>query len=207
MPLVPAWVTFACHAEREIHHHFAHFELVGIPAPLSRVVFTSPIALDLDRNAWPHRELLELRETRSIATAMNVQAACYRAVALALDKLDTWRLDLLVNHGQAQKAIAPALAYIDRHLQADMRVGILADLCGYCTDHFIRIFKESTGQTPVAYITDRRMTRASQLLVYTDLTIEEVSEEVGYCNRYYFSRVFTRVMGTPPGHYRSVHAV
>jgi transcriptional regulator GlxA family with amidase domain len=97
-----------------------------------------------------------------------------------------------------------ALDHIDRHLGCELRIADIAELCGYSVDHFIRRFRRAVGQTPSDYLTERRIATASQLLVFTDLTIDEVAERTGYRNRYYFSRVFARRMGTPPARYRRV---
>ncbi len=68
---------------------------------------------------------------------------------------------------------------------------------------FIRRFREATGRTPARYVQERRLERASELLVSTDHSIDRIAELSGFANRYYFTRVFTQRMGLPPGRYRS----
>ena len=102
-------------------------------------------------------------------------------------------------------AIGPALRFIEANLGRSMRVDGLARLCGYAQDHFTRIFRREVGQTPGQYILERRVAVAAQKLVLGDATIETIAEECGFPDRFYFSRVFARRMGVPPGNYRKAN--
>jgi len=67
---------------------------------------------------------------------------------------------------------------------------------------FIRLFKESTGETPQAFYRARRIERACILLHYSDLSISQIAARTGFCDRYHFSRVFNKTRGMAPGHFR-----
>lgn len=74
--------------------------------------------------------------------------------------------------------------------------------------HFIdkyylaKSFRAEYGQTITAYINNLRITKAKQLLRFTDKTVEEIGEEVGIDNPAYFSRIFKEIEGVGPKKYR-----
>lgn len=66
----------------------------------------------------------------------------------------------------------------------------------------IRGFKEETGFTPQIYITKIRMNKAKELLLYSELSINEIASIIGYENPLYFSRIFKKNMNLSPNNYR-----
>ena len=52
------------------------------------------------------------------------------------------------------------------------------------------------------YVNDRLFYYAEQQLRLTDRTIKEISEQLGFCDPFYFSRMFTQRFGTSPKEYR-----
>ncbi|MGN0426652.1 MAG: helix-turn-helix domain-containing protein [Agathobacter sp.] len=71
-----------------------------------------------------------------------------------------------------------------------------------CASLFYRQFKEYTGQTPLQYILEIRLTNAKKMLETTDYSISEISASVGYENALYFSRLFHKHIGVSPKEYR-----
>jgi AraC family transcriptional regulator len=70
--------------------------------------------------------------------------------------------------------------------------------------HFSHVFKETTGATPLQFITRERITRAQQLIRETSRSLIEVGLEVGYSSPSHFAQVFRRVVGVTPSEFRSV---
>lgn len=65
-----------------------------------------------------------------------------------------------------------------------------------------KMFKETYGTTVNNYLISKRITRAKQLLRFTDMTVDEVSAAVGMGDANYFSRMFRKVEGSSPREYR-----
>jgi transcriptional regulator GlxA family with amidase domain len=59
-----------------------------------------------------------------------------------------------------------------------------------------------TGLSPNQYHLNLRITRAQELLESTLLNIEEVADQTGFENIYYFSKIFKKKVGTSPKVYR-----
>jgi AraC-like DNA-binding protein len=83
----------------------------------------------------------------------------------------------------------------------------LAQEAGYSPDHFARIFKQTIGISPQAYVIRVRIDRAKQLLVESSLSISQIADVLGYEDLYFFSRQFKRKTGKTPRAYRSAGSV
>lgn len=70
---------------------------------------------------------------------------------------------------------------------------------------FYRKFKDLAGITPSDFIKKYRMEKAAQLLLETDLSIQEVIESIGISSRPYFYKEFAEKYGTTPKNYREQH--
>lgn len=97
------------------------------------------------------------------------------------------------------------LAYIRKHLGTRLDIDQLAEKACMSKDHFIRIFKRETGETPNVYITKRKLEKAELALVTTDLSIKGVAELLGYDDYSYFNRLFKKNAGMTPQQYREKH--
>jgi AraC-like DNA-binding protein len=84
-------------------------------------------------------------------------------------------------------------------------VELLAEELGCSLDHFIRQFRFCKGITPGEFILRCRMQTAVDLLRYTDSSITDIAEQLGYPDVYTFSKQFRKRIGTPPSVFREEH--
>jgi AraC-like DNA-binding protein len=106
----------------------------------------------------------------------------------------------------AQSRLGGVRAYLRAHLTAGHRVADLAARAGMSKYHFIRAYQRLTGQTPMADLQQLRIEVACSLLLTTNQPLKGIAEEVGFCDEYYFSRVFRRLRGLPPGAFRQTQS-
>jgi transcriptional regulator GlxA family with amidase domain len=99
--------------------------------------------------------------------------------------------------------IAPAVCHILSYYNQDISIEELAQLCFLSKRHFIRIFSKVMRQTPLNYITQTRIRMATALLKSTDLSILEVSMNVGYHSISSFNRNFLEIKKNTPKAYRN----
>lgn len=92
--------------------------------------------------------------------------------------------------------------YLERHYDQKLTLANLSSLFNMSSRHLNRIFKEETGKTVVEYIHHIRISRAKKLLTESDAKIIAVALDVGYDDPAFFTRLFTRKVGCPPGRYR-----
>jgi AraC-like DNA-binding protein len=92
--------------------------------------------------------------------------------------------------------------HIDRHYAAPLDLEQLAAVAGVSKFHFARSFEAAYGETPIRYVTRRRIERAQDLLRAANLTVTEVCMLVGFASLGSFSSRFTQVVGESPTAYR-----
>lgn len=89
-------------------------------------------------------------------------------------------------------------AWVDRHLADEIRVEQLAALCALSVGHFHSRFREMTGVTPQAYVQERRLRHAMNLVRHSNLSLGHVAALVGFRDQGSFSRAYRRHFGLPP---------
>jgi AraC-like DNA-binding protein len=88
------------------------------------------------------------------------------------------------------------------HYFKALRVSDLAALAGMSPAHFSRLFRASFGTSPIDWLRRERINQAKRRLVEGDAQIQEVAEQVGYRDRFFFSKDFRRMVGMTPKEYR-----
>jgi transcriptional regulator GlxA family with amidase domain len=79
----------------------------------------------------------------------------------------------------------------------------LAALAGISVRHFERAFRQSTGVPPHAYVMERRLQMARDLLInQPELPIEQITLRAGFSSSSHFSSVFRRRTGFTPTDFR-----
>lgn len=98
--------------------------------------------------------------------------------------------------------LAPVLAWIEAHLDADLAVPALARRAGQSPRTFLRRFKEQTGTTPARWIARARVRRAQVLLETTDASVDAIADATGLGAASTLRERFHAIVGTSPAAYR-----
>lgn len=109
--------------------------------------------------------------------------------------------------GRACHSLAPfrlrnAIAFIEEHLAEPIGVVEIANASGVSPYHFSRAFRQTTGRPPYAYLLDRRIAKAKQLLTETGTTLTTIARQCGFTSVSQFSRTIRRETGTTPTRFR-----
>jgi transcriptional regulator GlxA family with amidase domain len=92
--------------------------------------------------------------------------------------------------------------HMDRHYERPLDLDQLARVAGVSKFHFVRCFEAAYGETPIRYLTRRRIERAQDLLRTANLTVTEVCMIVGFASLGSFSTRFAQLVGESPTAYR-----
>ena len=98
--------------------------------------------------------------------------------------------------------LAAVKEYLDEHYTEKIALDDLSEHFFINKFYLSKIFKETYGTTVNNYLISKRITRAKQLLRFTDMAVEEISVAVGMGDANYFSRMFRKVEGISPREYR-----
>ncbi|WP_019535796.1 AraC family transcriptional regulator [Paenibacillus ginsengihumi] len=95
--------------------------------------------------------------------------------------------------------------YIENNLCNDISLESLSDYLGMNPNYVSKLFHTVMGKTFIEYVTDMKMQRASQLLIETKRTVQEIAELLGYRSTPHFIRVFKERYGLTPKQYQKRH--
>jgi AraC-like DNA-binding protein len=95
--------------------------------------------------------------------------------------------------------------YVDAHLSESIDLRNLSAVAGLSVFHFARQFKLSTGVTPHYYLVRKRVERAQEMLVKTDLPLSDVAFAAGFSDQSHLARHFRQMAGITPGQFRRSH--
>lgn len=101
--------------------------------------------------------------------------------------------------------IRKAISYIDQHLKDEFTLKDVAAHVHLNSSYFSVLFKEQVNMNFSEYVTRRRIQRAKELVITTNLPINEIAEEAGYKTSKYFIKIFKEIEGMTPSTYRKTH--
>ncbi|MFA7636591.1 MAG: AraC family transcriptional regulator [Monoglobales bacterium] len=105
-------------------------------------------------------------------------------------------------HTNAEYIYGKAVAYIYSNYHQKIRIDDIAAECHVSNSHVAHIFKQKSGQSIGAFLTEHRIKKAKQILENTDMSINDTAFCVGFEDGNYFINVFKKAVGLSPGAYR-----
>ncbi|OCT16819.1 hypothetical protein A8709_00405 [Paenibacillus pectinilyticus] len=102
----------------------------------------------------------------------------------------------------SKKVIKDIRKLIEDNYRSDISLQWIADKVFLTQTYVSYLFKKEAGQTLVKYITSIRMHKAAELLHGTNLTIADISGQVGFMNTSYFCKTFKQYHGQSPAKFR-----
>jgi AraC family transcriptional regulator of arabinose operon len=184
--IAPETNFVACGPDPARHLYF-HF-VVGPPFHrLTGQVRMFDVSASITRWLRVCRRAIEQRD--SVRVALSAPALCQTTLL----ELEPPRADV---------SVINVTRFMREHAQETLSNRQLAERVRMHPSSFTRWFKRQLGTTPHAWLTARKLERACSLLRYTPLSIEQVSEQLGFCDRFHFSRVFRRHRGCSPSAFR-----
>ena len=96
--------------------------------------------------------------------------------------------------------------YIDKHLGEDLSIEQITKRLNVCRSVIYKNFMVRFGCTPGEYIKQKRIEKAKEYLLDSALSVEEISQKVGFSSGAYFSSVFKNLVGTSPLNFRKTNS-
>jgi AraC-like DNA-binding protein len=81
----------------------------------------------------------------------------------------------------------------------------LAALTGVSPSHFFRMFREYTGESPMAYMQRTRISIACRRLADQEISVTRLAQDLGFQSSQHFATVFRRITGSTPSDWRKLH--
>jgi len=99
------------------------------------------------------------------------------------------------------------LAYMHRHYQEDISLESVAEKFNLSSGYLSIFFKEKTQTNFLYYLNELRINKAKELLLQTNIKVQDVGEQVGFQNANSFIRLFKKFTGIPPGEFRRMNHI
>ncbi len=103
---------------------------------------------------------------------------------------------------EQRQRLADTIQLVRESPRLSFNITGLAQAAGYNVDYFARIFRKIHGETPSRFFIRIRLQRACELLMETMMSIEEIAENLGYADVFFFSRQFKQYYGIAPSMWR-----
>jgi len=110
----------------------------------------------------------------------------------------TKRMNMLKKNRISSKPVSLTIDYIYEHLHTRISLKELADNVGLSQSHLSRIFAEETGETITAYINNRKLETAENMLLHSKYTPAQIASILCFCSQSYFTEQFRKKNGVTP---------
>jgi two-component system, response regulator YesN len=101
------------------------------------------------------------------------------------------------------KEIAKVQKYVKMNIDKKITLSDVANYLYLNPSYFSRLFKKTTGESFIEYVTRVKMEQAKELINGTTKTVDQISEELGFDSKAYFLKTFKKYYGSSPKTYRS----
>lgn len=106
------------------------------------------------------------------------------------------------NESEEHDLVTAAIHFMKENIEKKLTLEKIANHIGYSASHFSILFNKRTGYSPITYLNQLKIQQACYLLDFTDMKINQVCHKIGIEDSYYFSRLFTKIMGISPREYK-----
>ena len=165
----------------------------GVPRSLSNAPkkITSP-------DSFPHLSLLRSITDKFSSTDNSTDFLMFSDICRMIELTKSEQNDKKKADGIDR--IIKSVAYINERYYEDTSIEEIAAMSSTCISNFERIFKRCFSISPAAYRNNVRINRA-QIALLSGYGIAETAAKVGFCDQFYFSKIFKQVTGITPGEY------
>jgi YesN/AraC family two-component response regulator len=110
-----------------------------------------------------------------------------------------------ISNEETSPILTQAKLYIQDNLSDTLKLSDIAKHLHISSRHLSRLFVKELGVSYSEYVKKERIQKSSMLLKTTNLSIKEISEQTGFKNVHYFTRVFSATVRNPPGNFRTLY--
>lgn len=146
-----------------------------------------------------HDELFAIAASDDYIRDMKLNAGLSQLLVYIME--ESWNPDETVGE-QKKHNLLPIKEYLDEHYAQKISLDELAERFGISKFYLTRVFKEQYGVSVNNYLLQTRITKAKNMLRFTDEKIETIGHACGLGEANYFSRMFRQAEGISPSEYR-----
>lgn len=142
---------------------------------------------------------------RNLESGYSLDNLVYSSVSFAyfLTSLSFTEKFATAHHAIEKDVVDISIEYMQNNLLVPLTLEDMASSVNLSVSHYSNVFRKKTGYSPMVYFNHLKIQHACQYLQFTTLRINEIASKIGIDDPYYFSRMFTKIMGISPLEYRN----
>ena len=140
-------------------------------------------------------EIITALESGFSSENINYANMCLNSLLASFFYIETFRM---VKGHQNQSPVDKSIYYMQKNINKSLTIKELSEHVQLSESHYSKIFRNKTGSSPLDYFINLKMQEAIRLLTNQSLKIKEVAYRLGYTDPYYFTRIFTKHIGSSP---------
>jgi AraC-like DNA-binding protein len=205
VPLTPSQAVlirpdaiFSTRNTKPCGHLYVHFQIPAVVLSSAPSIIRLPMKSPLPELIASICKLLRTSHPPAWKVSFHARALVELALAIA---------DIHPGGAPGTDArVLKVLSYMDDHLKPNTSNADLAREARMSASALNHLFKDQVGHSLQAFLRRKRVEKAALLLQFSDLSIEQIADETGFCDRYHFSKVFRSLQGVGPAAFRQAHA-
>lgn len=182
--------------QKALLHFFTHFNL---GSPFDNVlpgIFEIELTEHLKERLIYLTEILKI-ENKNFKLTFNLKLQSFIKETISNIAPELWKT---IN---IDDRVLTVHRFIESSIDKKLSNSELAAIVNMAPNSFARLFKEEMNITLHNFIQNRKIAKACELFEYSNKTIENISYDLGFSDRYHFSRVFKSITGISPAVYKS----
>lgn len=202
--------TASCHEGDKLYYYYIHFDV--IPEEVNDSLFElfgNDIKLvhlkkdNIPNLSYIFSQMLESwrndspgLETIGSATLKVIFVYLFRSIKnFSTKSADNTSID-------ETEIFMKAIKYIHNNLDVPIKIETMAKEIGVSASGLYKVFKVAVNEAPSEYIQKIKLMKAKKLLCYSNSSMEEIAESLGFSDSSHFSRAFSKEFGIPPSKYQ-----
>ena len=147
-----------------------------------------------------HKSLFTLASSDDYIRDMRINGSLNELLVLLMK--ESWHPTECLDTTLKKQNLDPIRNYLDKHYTEKVSLDALADQFFISKFYLTRVFKEQYGVSINTYVLNLRITKAKQMLRFTDKKLEDIGYQCGLGAPHYFSRIFKQIEGITPSEFR-----
>ena len=185
------------------HHEYSawndnRFLVADIPYASSPTLEDLPPFIDIDSSLQFYIRFLHQQRIKKVHGNSTQQQMLLLLIQMMQERHDS---SAHIGPVQIDQRVVVAKRFLEEHYQTTVTMVKLANISHLSIRQLSSLFKNQVGITPHHYLTKIRMQRAQYLLENSDLSIQQIADNVGYNSLSTFSDRFSQYVGQSPRHF------
>lgn len=198
--LLPAGCSFKFYCKNQLDHIYFHFKLSDVDKIDFFNVCKRPCVVTYPKDLTEF--LIKNLDNHSIKDGLKVRQTIYDILLFIIEQ---YNLDF--NTKCLSPCVKNAIYYIKQHLSITLSLSKISENVYVSKSTLTKKFKKELSMSVHDYVRDIVLFEACQLLTKNNLSILAISEKLGFCDQFYFSRIFNEKFNMSPRQFRKLPSI